>query len=417
MSETALPDGSGISAKDYNPFLPEVRQDPYPYYEALRRERPVAQAKGMPIYTVTRYDDVLYILQNPEIFSSTALSLLTQGGSGLAPNDGALADHRIFRSSLLIATDPPDHGPLRKLVNRGFTPRRISELEPRLRVLANELLDPIVGRGKMDLVPEFAIPFPVMVISELLGVESGMRDQFKEWSDAIVLGISDTTGKYTKESIRRSADEMCDYIERIVVARREKPQDDLISVLMQAEDGKALSVDEVITFTVLLLIAGNETTTNLIGNAMVQLTRHPDQLAEVVADFSLIPGMLEEAVRHQSPIQGIPRKAMREVELAGTTIPKDAMLMVMFGSANRDASQFPDPDRFDIHRNTQGHLGFGHGIHFCLGAALARLEAKVAYEALLSKCGNLSLDLEEIPMVDSMLLRGPRSVPISFTPR
>ena len=174
---------------------------------------------------------------------------------------------------------------------------------------------------------------------------------------------------------------------------------------------------EVITFTLLLLIAGNETTTNLIGSAMGQLIRHPDQLAEVAADLSLVPAMLEEAVRHQSPIQGIPRKVMRDVELAGTSLPKDAMLMVMFASANRDEKHFPDPDRFDIHRNTQGHLGFGHGIHFCLGAALARLEAKVAYEALLSKCVDIKLETDELEMVDSVLLRGPKSVPLSFTPR
>jgi cytochrome P450 len=407
----------GVRATDYNPFSAEVRHDPYPYYEVLRRERPVAQAMGLPIYTVTRYDDVLNILQNPEIFSSTALTLLTQGGVGMMPNDGALAGHRIFSSSLMIATDPPDHGPLRKLVNRGFTPRRIAALEPRLCALADELLDPIVGRGEMDLVPEFSVPFPVMVISELLGVEPEMRDQFKAWSSAIVLGIADVTGTYTKQGIRQAADEICDYIESVVAARRAKPRDDLISVLVQAEGGEALTVDEVITFTLLLLIAGNETTTNLIGSAMVQLTRHPDQLAEVAADFSLVPGMLEEAVRHQSPIQGIPRKVMQEVEVAGTSVPKDAMLMIMFGSANRDEKHFPDPDRFDIHRNTQGHLGFGHGIHFCLGAALARLEGKIAYEALLSKCGNIQLATDEIPMVDSLLLRGPKSVPISFTHR
>ena len=416
-SESSTGRRGGVRAADYNPFLPQVRADPYPYYAALRREAPVAQAAGLPIYTVSRYDDVLHILQHPETFSSTALSVLAQGGVGMGPNDGALAGHRIFNSSLMIATDPPDHGRLRKLVNRGFTPRRIADLEPRLRMLADELLDPILAQGRMDLVPEFSVPFPVTVISELLGVEREMRVQFKDWSSAIVLGIADLTGTYTKEIIRQAADDLCDYIESIVVARRAKPRDDLISVLVEAEGGEALSVDEVITFTVLLLIAGNETTTNLIGSAMTLLARHPDPMAEVVADLSLVPGMLEEAVRHQSPIQGIPRKVMREVELAGTTLPKDAMLMVMFASANRDEKHFPDPERFDIHRNTQGHLGFGHGIHFCLGAALARLEAKVAYEALLSKCGDIQLSIDEIPMVDSMLLRGPRSVPISFSAR
>ena len=406
-----------VRASDYNPFSPDVRHDPYPYYAALRREAPVAQAMGLPIYTVTRYDDVLAILHDPETFSSTALSALAQGGIGGGPNDGALAGHRIFRSSLMIATDPPEHGRLRKLVNRGFTPRRIADLEPRLRALADDLLDPHLSNGQMDLVPAFSIPFPVTVICELLGVEGGMRDQFKAWSDAIVLGSGDMTGHYTRESIRQAADDMCEYIESIVLRRRARPQDDLISILVEAEGGEALTVDEVITFTMLLLIAGNETTTNLIGSAMGQLTRNRDQLDDVATNFSLIPQMLEEAVRHQSPIQGIPRKAMREVEVAGTTVPKDALMMIMFGSANRDEGHFPDPDRFDIHRDTQGHLGFGHGIHFCLGAALARLEAKVAYEALLSKCADIEVAIDEIPIIDSMLLRGPKSVPIGFRAR
>lgn len=406
---------SEITPSDYNPLLPEVRANPYPYYKALRDHAPVHPLlPGVPIYAVTRYEDVQHVLHHPETFSSTALQMLAQGNIGIGPNSGALAGHPLFENAMMIAVDPPDHTRLRKLMNRGFTPRRIAALESRLRELAMGFLETGTRKGQMDLVSELSIPFPVTVIAELLGVEPKERDRFKHWSDTIVLGLSSVTDEFSKEDVRGAADEMCEYFERVASERRAIPRNDLISVLVEAEEGDALSIGEVISFALLLLIAGNETTTNLIGNAMRSLLANPDQFAELEADRALIPGMVEESLRFDSPIQGIPRKLAADVDLAGTPLKKGEFLMVMFASANRDERQFSAPDRFDIHRDTSGHLAFGHGIHFCLGASLARLEARIAFECLLARGTNFLLDGEEIPMIQSMLLRGPKSLPIAF---
>jgi cytochrome P450 len=405
-----------VSVADFNPFDPDFKRDPYPMYAALRRESPVHQSlPGLPFYAVTRYRDVLHVLHHPEVFSSTALQALAQGAANVTPNSGALAGHRLLASPMMIAVDPPRHAHLRAIVNRGFTPRRIAALEPRLRELAQELFARVAPAGRMDLVRDFAIPFPVTVISELLGVEASRRDDFKRWSDAIVIGLSGVGEGFTRESIQANADEMADYIERIAAERRAQPRDDLVSVLVSAAGGDALSTGEVLSFVVLLLIAGNETTTNLIGNAMKALLQHPEQLELVASEPALVPGMLEEALRYDAPIQGIPRCTLEEVELGGRTLAKGAFTTVLFGSANRDEEQFPEPDRFDVRRNPQGHLAFGHGIHFCLGAALARLEARVAFETLFSRARAFALAGDgEIPLVDSALLRGPKALPLRF---
>jgi len=418
MANAIEPQASPVSAADYSPLRPEVRADPYPYYAAMRRESPVHQMlPGTPLYALSRYDDVVFALHHPELFSSTALQILAQGGGvSLGPNSGALVGHRLLESAMMIAVDPPDHGRLRTLVNRGFTPRRIAALEPRLRELAAGFVDQVAKTGRMDLVADLAIPFPVTVIAELLGVEPDRRDQFKHWSDVIVIGLSGASGEFDKADVRKTADEMAEYIDRIASDRRAAPRDDLISALLEAEEGDALTTGEVMSFVVLLLIAGNETTTNLIGNGTKALLRHPDQLALVASDATHIPAMIEETLRYDSPIQGLPRKAMREVELEGGTVPKDAFVMLLFASANRDETRFPEPDRFDLGRDTQGHIAFGHGIHFCLGASLARLEARMAFETLFARCRNLRLDAGEIPMIESMLLRGPRRLPLAFDP-
>ena len=415
MSNAVHQTSEQITAADYNMMAPEVRANPYPYFEALRRESPVHRmSPDIPLFAVSRFGDVQHVLHHPETFSSTALQALFQGDISLSPNSGALKGHRLLSSPMMISIDPPDHAKLRGLVNRGFTPRRIAALEPRLRELTSGFLDKVIANQSMDVVRDFSIPFPVTVIAELLGVEPERREQFKSWSDATVVGLSGISGEFSKDDVRKSADEMSEYIDRVVAERRAHPKDDLISVLVNAEDGAALTTGEVMSFIFLLLVAGNETTTNLIGNAMKALLQHPDQLKQVVADPKLIPGMIEETLRYDSPIQSLPRIVMNETELSGKTVEKGSYLMVLFASANRDSDQFPDGDRFDIHRNPQGHVAFGHGIHFCLGASLARLEARIAFETLLSRCKNIELNADQIPMVDSMALRGPKSLPIRF---
>ena len=418
MASPSIETRPSITPADYKPLDPQVRANPYPYYAVLRREAPVHRMlPGAPIFAITRHEHVSEVIHAPETFSSTALQILSQGGGiSMSPNSGALAGHRLLRAPMMISVDPPDHGRLRSLVNRGFTPRRIAALEPRLREMAAKCLDPLAPSGRLELMHDFAIPFPVTVIALLLGVEPERHEEFKRWSDAFVLGLSGASSEFTREDVCRYADEMAAYIERIVAERRAQPRDDLVSVLVQAEGGDALSASQIMSFVVLLLIAGNETTTNLIGNAMKALLQHPDAFARVSQDRASIPAMIEETLRYDSPVQGLPRKVMRDVELAGVVLPKDAFLMVMFGAANRDERVFPDPDRFDLDRRGREHIAFGHGIHFCLGAALARLEARVAFETLFERCQSLQLESAEIPMMDSMLLRGPKRLTLRFEP-
>jgi len=404
-----------ITAADYNFLDPKVRENPYPYYEALRRESPIHRMMdGAPLFAVSRYEDVQYVLHHPGEFSSTAFQALFSGGLNLSPNSGALAGHRLLSSPMMISVDPPNHGRLRGIVNRGFTPRKIQALEPRLRKLAEEFVGATLDHGEMELVRDLSIPFPVTVIAELLGVDPDKRNRFKHWSDATVIGLSGTAKEFSADDVRTNADEMSDYIEQIVAERRAHPKEDLISTLVNAQEGEALSDGEVLSFVFLLLIAGNETTTNLIGNAVAALLRHPDQLAEVVDDPSLIPQTIEEALRYDSPIQTLPRVANRTVQLDGGTVEEGSFLMTLFASANRDEEQFSNAAAFDIHRKPQGHLAFGHGIHFCLGASLARLEARIALETLLSRCRNLQLAGDDIAMLDSIALRGPKSVSLAF---
>ena len=276
--------------------------------------------------------------------------------------------------------------------------------------------DRCLPRGQLELMGEFAVPFPVTVIAQLLGVDEERYEQFKRWSDAFVLGLSGTASAPSRESVRGSADEMAAYIDRICAERRSAPQDDLISVLVRAEGGDALTTGQVMSFITLLLIAGNETTTNLIGNAAKALLAHPEALARVAADPSAIPAAVEETLRYDSPVQGLPRRVMRETELAGTKLCDGDLLLVLFASANRDEQRFRDPDLFDLDRRERDHVAFGHGIHFCLGAALARLETRIAFETLLSRCKNLRLADPDVPMLDSMTLRGPRRLAIAFDP-
>jgi cytochrome P450 len=406
------------TAADFNLLAPEVRANPYPYYAAMRRESPIHPlAPGAPLYAITRYADVIHILHHPELFSSSALQAALQGGGvGIGPNSGALAGHRLLASPMMIATDPPDHGRLRSLVNRGFTPRRIGALEPRIREIANQCLDTAIKDGELELVRGFSIPLPVKVIAEMLGVESDRVDQFKAWSDAFILGLSGASGQYDPDDVRKAADEMAEYFERIAAERRANPKDDLISVLSQAEEGDALSTGELLSFVALLLIAGNETTTNLIGNGVKALLSHPDQLERVLADPALIPALVEEVLRYDSPIQALPRSNSGAVELPSGKVPENSTLLVFYAAANHDEEKFPDAERFDIDRSTQDHVAFSHGIHFCLGASLSRLEARVAFETLFSRCRKLELAADSIPMLDSSVLRGPKAVALRVDP-
>jgi len=321
----------------------------------------------------------------------------------------------LTEANSLISSDGEIHERLRAVVNRGFTPRRIAELEPRIRKIAEEAIDSVAVNGEMDLVTNLSIPVPVTVIADLLGVPRDRLKDFKRWSDAIITSSTGIAQDDNAAVHSEARDEFLDFFEEAIAERREQPGEDLISTLVRAEQGgSALTAGEVLSFTVLLLVAGNETTTNLIGNTMLALTDHPDQLEKVCANLSLIPNLIEEALRFDSPVQGIFRQTMCDTELRGVTIPQGKLVMLLLGSANRDEEWLPGAGKFDITRDLKGHIGFGFGTHFCLGASLARLEAKVALETLFSRCANLRRTTDTVEWIDSLILRGPESLPLRF---
>jgi cytochrome P450 len=389
---------------EYNPVLPEVQANPYPYYTALRRDNPVAWLEPLQCWAVSRYDDVDYALRTPEIFSSA--NWLGQSIGDLSPAPEV---------PWMIETDPPNHSRLRKLVNKGFTPRMVGRLEPRIRAIANELLANARIQPEIDFVRDFSGALPVIVIAEMLGVESEHRLDFKRWSDNVVLGTSRPTDEAARAQVRASNAEMRTYFEHAIADRRKTSREDLLTVLVQAEEERqTLTSDEVLAMAMLILLAGNETTMNLLSNTVLALQAHPADLARISREHVLIPQLIEEMLRYDSPVQIVFRRTTEAVELSGRTIPPNAVVFILIGSANRDERKFPDPDRFDLSRDPSEHLAFGFGTHFCLGAQLARLEAKVALEELFASCPPFTIDLHRVERIKSVLLRGIKHLPMRF---
>lgn len=386
---------------ELDPYSHALHDDPYPVYAALREQRPVGYNPTRDFWHVARYDDVLDAVRQPDVFSSgRGISLALRNADAQSP------------MPMMIVMDPPDHDALRTLVNRAFTPRRIRSLEARVREIAVEYIDRFIEVGSCDLWESFAAPLPTTVIAELLGVPSSDRDWFKELSTAVVETASD--GEAPKPDPGGPAFQLGHYLFEQYAEKKRTPRDDLMSALLEAEvDGRKLTDPELVGFAVLLLIAGNETTTNLISNATVLLDTHPDERAKLVTDPGLIPTAVEEFLRFDSPVQGLVRTLARDVEFRGETIPEGAKVYLMLGAANRDPAQFDDPDRFDVTRTPNRHLAFGWGTHFCLGASLARLEARVAFEEILARFPEFHV-CGPTKRLHGDVIRGLLSVPIEF---
>jgi cytochrome P450 len=409
-----------MATLSYDPMAPGDWQDPYPTYRRLRDEAPVHYAPGSKTYTISRYDDVVAALKDPALFSSaSAFDVLFQGVlSGIGWRDVVafarfMAKSRVGWEMLLkgpsesiVGLDPPRHDALRAIVNRAFTPRRIDAWRGRVEELVDGCMARLRRGEPFDVVADLAVPVPMTVIAEMLGVAPERRDAFKAWSDRIIAGVSSKDRKRARPALLDALTELSIYVDEVVAERRRRPQDDLISLLVDPAQGETLGSQGILQFVLTLLVAGNETTTNLIGNAIVALLENPDQLELVAARPELVPNLVEEAVRYDGPVGFIARRATREVEVAGARIPRDARVVVLIGSANRDERQFADPDDFDVTRDTKGHVGFGVGIHFCLGASLARLEARAALAALVPELPRLRAPIGDMPMIDSILVRG-----------
>jgi cytochrome P450 len=396
----------------FEPLDPATRRDPYALYERGRREHPVHLHPNLPlrVASVFRYADCQEILRDPDTWSSE-FPLVRQLGE--------VAD---LPPPSMIGTDPPAHTRLRSLVNKAFTPRIVQRLEPRMRALADELLDAALAAGEVDLVQALTYPLPVVVIAEILGIPAADRERFKRWSDEAIASLGLVFfGGLDPERIarqRRLFDEMRGYFVPLAEERRRRPQEDLLTGLVLAEhEGSRLDFEEMLSMLVLLLVAGNETTTTLIGNAVLELLAHPDAEKRLRDDPGCLPGAVEEVLRFASPVQFDPRRATRPVELHGVRLEPDDYVLCWLGSANRDEQVFERPDVFDVARARNPHLAFGFGPHYCLGANLARVEARVALGALLARTRRVErTDAGELPLHASPVFRAVSRLPVRLVP-
>ena len=382
-------------------------QKQIPWYRTMRAAAPVHYREDDQTWELFRYDDIATLLSDPDLFSS---------------NFQQVIEREQPLGATMIATDPPQHSKLRGLVARDFTPRAVAQLMPRIIAIAHELLDQVAQTGTMDVVKDFADPLPVIVIAELLGVPPQERARFKAWSDKLIAGSFQERRRMRQTGVHQATDatvnEMSSYFEQMIAQRRRQPEHDLMSKLIAAQlDGEQLSQKELIGFCVLLLVAGNITTTNLISNAVISLDEHPEVVKRLRAEPQLIPGAVEEVLRTRSPARFVIRRATADIRLRDQDIQADQTVLGWLHSANFDEQVFPEPERFDIERPPNVHLAFGSGIHFCLGAHLARLEARVALAALVERLP----DIRRIPntpleMIDSSIIYGVKHVPVTFTP-
>ena len=380
---------SGVA---YNPLSPALRADPYSFYEELRRKDPVHRMRLQDAWVLTDYADVDMVLRDNRRFGN--------GGR----------DFGYIPQVSMLDLDPPEHTKIRGLVSHGFTPRSVAALEPRIRETVEVLLGNVEGRGRFDLIAEVAFPLPVIIIAEMLGVPPEDRERFNEWSSIVSLIVDPLLDDQQVRRVQQAVDEVFSYFEAVAEERRRDPKDDLVSALVTAEvDGERLERDDLMVNLLLVLVTGNETTRNLIGNGALALLRNPDQLRRLQDDPALLNGAIDELLRFDSPVQLDKRIAREPVELRGKRIAPGQRVICLQEAANRDPQAFPEADLLDVGRSSANHLAFGRGIHYCLGSPLARLEGRVAFEALAPRLGRLRL-AEEPRYRDQVTLRGLESL-------
>ena len=400
----------------FNPFDPGFRTNPYPVYRRLLDEDPVHQTPfGMLV--LSRYRDCAALLRDPRTSSdATNSTMYQQWMAGRDPEEvfGELAGMRPF-----LFMDPPDHTRLRGLVQKAFTPKTVESLRPRIQELVDELLEPAIERGSMEVIEDFAYPLPVRVISELLGVPHEDHETFKGWSKEMARALDPdfATPPDVEERREQAAKAFVEYFQALIAERRRQPRDDLLSALIAAEDeGHKLTERELLSTLILLLVAGHETTVNLIGNGVLALCRNPQQRERLRRDPSLARTAVEEVLRYDPPVQFTARVALDDIDIDGTTLEKGGQAILLLAAGNRDPEQVADPDSFDVGRQDNRHLAFGLGAHFCLGAPLARVEGQVALEAVATRLGELSLAVGQPEYKENIVLRGLAALPVGFAP-
>ena len=363
-------------------------EDPYRTYEQLRQKDPVHRMRLIEAWALTRYEDVQDVLVDPRRFTNAERNY----------------DYMQYRTFLDL--DPPDHTRLRGLVSKAFTPRAVRELGPRIQELVDELLDAVAGKDRIDLISDFAFPLPVIVIAEMLGVPAKDRARFRAWSDDIALSVNPLLNSEQIDRVQQATEDLFDYFEGIIEQRRQAPQNDMISALLAAEEeGDRLTHEELLSTLMLLLVAGNETTRNLIGNGMLALLKNPAQLQRLRDHPELLDSAINELLRYDSPVQIDSRNAIGDVEIGGKRIAAGQRILAIVGAANRDPDVFANPDELDIGRDEISHLSFGRGIHYCLGSPLAILEGRIAFTSLLARFSSIRLASEPV-FKEQIVLRG-----------
>jgi pimeloyl-[acyl-carrier protein] synthase len=400
-------------AVDYNPLLPEHRRDPYPFYRALRAEDPVHFHELLQGWILTGHADVAAVLRDPR-FSSDRSKIRIEA-LRLPPVRQELREIAAAFERTMLFADPPEHTRLRNLVSKAFTPRVIEDYRGRIAEIVEEVLERAESGRRLDVIRDLAYPLPVTVIAEILGVPSEDRSAFKRWSDDLAVLLDPFVPAPVFERAQESALEMHRYLHAVFAERRRRPQRDLISRLVLAEEnGDLLSESELFAVCALVLGGGHETTTNLIGNGVLALLRHPEQRRRLQDDAALMETAVDEFLRYESPVQFTGRTATADCELGGKRIAAGDFVVLGLGAANRDPVEFPDPERLDVGRRENRHLAFGAGTHACLGGRLARLEAGIAIATLLRRFPDLRPELDEPQWYPAIVSRGLTTLPVRF---
>lgn len=393
---------------------PEIRANPYPFYEQLRNQDPVHWDEEMGFWVLTRYDDISAVYTHPHF--SRAQGLMR--GYDLLPADEQAVAQPVYHSfsKTVLYADPPYHTRLRSLMNSAFTPRAVEQMRPYIQKVVDELLDAHQAAGQMDLMRALAHPLPIMVICEMLGLPAEERQRFKEWSDdlfAILGTVRRGTGLMGQAA--HSLTDLTEYVTRLSRERRLEPRLDLLSALLGAvEEGEHLSEEELVANVSILMSAGHETTSNMIGNGVLALLQHPEQAQALRADPQLAASAVEEILRYDSPVQISYRSAAADLQIGEKQIAQGELVNSILGSANRDPERFSKPAHFDITRNEGRHLALGLGIHFCLGAPLLRLEGEIAFSTILERFPRLQLATEKLEWQEHPIFRGVKALPVSF---
>lgn len=388
----------------FDPRSPEFRRDPYPFYERLRQAAPIFYWEPWGMYFLTEHEDCSDLLRDDRLGR----------GHYPEPPESQRALHEMQRRWMLVL-NPPDHTRLRGLVHKAFTPRMVEQLRATVQTVTDQLLDKVQAQGTMELIADLAYPLPVTVIAEMLGVPARDRDTFHHWSDALARSLDLTDDPVVYDRAAVAAAEFTDYLRGLAAERRAQPQNDLLSALVAVEEaGEGLSEAELYATCALLLVAGHETTINLIGNGTLALLRNPDQLRLLQKDPSLVRNAVEELLRYDSPVQMTARSVLVEMEYKGHHFSVGQQVAFLLGAANHDPALFANPQQLDVTRKPNPHLSFGNGIHYCLGAPLARLEGQIAFETLLRRLPKLALATDMPIYRDNFVLRGLEALPLTF---